>query len=802
MSSKSAVKICCVIGLVSGTSGLLGWIFDIALLKSLLPNYVEMKANTAISLIVSALSLYLISSHSRRTIQYRLGQIFALFVISMGIATSCEYFFGWDLGIDLLFFYEAPGAFATSNPGRMAVQSAINFVLRGSCLLLIEWETKRGWRPAQYLALFSAFAPLQALIAYGYGVKSLFGLGPYTMVTQMALPVAIAWLGLSFGTLLARPHVGFMRTLMSDTYAGLNARRLLVPAFAVPILIGWLTARGAVQGFYDPLFGFSTLVLTVIIAFSYFIWRSSKSLDQMETNRMAVRAEHDKAEDTRTKNAAAEEAARNVADERDRFFNVSLDMICIAGTNGYYKSVSPACELILGYTPEEMQSRPIFEFLHPDDVKATEQRIKSLYEGTPIRGYENRYRAKDGTFRVLSWTTARFGEDRFGCARDVTERNALQAQLAQADRMISLGSLAAGVAHEINNPLAYTLSNLSLAKERLANASTPMTAENANSVLEMISEAEDGATRVREVMRGLKLFSRNDEEKVAAVDLISILESTIKMASHEILHRARIVKSFSSTPFVRANDGRLGQVFLNLLINAAHAIPESPAEGHEISISTMTDSSGHAVVEIRDSGAGIDPSIIAKIFDPFFTTKPVGVGTGLGLSICRGIITSLGGTIDVSSKLNHGTTFRISLPADHSAPVIAAIQLPPTSALGKKLRILIVDDELLFAKVIQKSLRPDLNAEVCSDSEEALRLILKDEDFDFILCDLMMPRLTGMDIYENLRADGRGLEKKMIFMTGGTFTPRATGFLQEVPNPRLEKPFSIKDFRKLVETAS
>ena len=291
LSSHLILNLCCIIAFAVGFSGLLGWIFEIPLLKSFLPNYVEIKANTAIGLLASATGLWFVSHFKLGTWERTLGQGFAHFTLFLGTATLAEYVLSVNLGIDQFFFREESKAIATAYQGRMACQTAINFIFEGLCLLWIDWETKKGYRPAQFIALFCVVTPIQALIAYAYGVKSLLGIGPYSMITQMAVHVGVAWLFLSLGTMFARPNSGFMRVVMGNTYAGFTARRLMLPAIVLPISVGWLIAKGAAIALYDPLFGYSALVLTVILIFAYSVWKSANGLEKLENEREAIRAQ-------------------------------------------------------------------------------------------------------------------------------------------------------------------------------------------------------------------------------------------------------------------------------------------------------------------------------------------------------------------------------------------------------------------------------------------------------------------------------------------------------------------------------
>jgi CheY-like chemotaxis protein len=247
------------------------------------------------------------------------------------------------------------------------------------------------------------------------------------------------------------------------------------------------------------------------------------------------------------------------------------------------------------------------------------------------------------------------------------------------------------------------------------------------------------------------------------------------------------VERYGEVPLVDGDEGRLEQVFVNLLVNAAQAIPEGHADRNEIRISTWTDAAGDAVVEISDTGAGIPPEIRDRIFDPFFTTKPVGIGTGLGLSICRGIVTKLGGELSVESEVNRGTCFRVTLPRARPAGAAA----PSPSAAPDALRqILIVDDDALVTSSLRRLLADGHDVEVAGSVDGALRRIAA-KRFDLILCDLMMPDLTGMDLHERVLRDHSEQAERLLFMSAGAFTSRAREFVAARPASVLEKPLDL-----------
>jgi signal transduction histidine kinase/HAMP domain-containing protein len=262
--------------------------------------------------------------------------------------------------------------------------------------------------------------------------------------------------------------------------------------------------------------------------------------------------------------------------------------------------------------------------------------------------------------------TAELAEANARLQDSLQQLQAAQEQLLFADRLASVGRLAAGVGHEINNPLAFILSNLRYVHQELRELMGAPTEDARLEMIAALSEASEGAERVRLIVQDLKLLSRPDDVALGPVDLVSVVRSSAKMARHEVRDRARLVEACGGVPAVRANAARLGQVFLNLLINAAHAIEPGRAEENEIRVEARVSAPGHVTVEVRDTGSGIPSEYLRRVFDPFFTTKPVGVGTGLGLSVCHRIITALGGDIRVESEPGRGTSFFITLPVADS----------------------------------------------------------------------------------------------------------------------------------------
>ncbi|MGB5812607.1 MAG: response regulator [Polyangiales bacterium] len=379
-------------------------------------------------------------------------------------------------------------------------------------------------------------------------------------------------------------------------------------------------------------------------------------------------------------------------------------------------------------------------------------------------------------------------------ARRAAERSDMQSRLVLADRMASVGTLAAGVAHELNNPLMYVLSNLHLTREELQ---APQDGSWVDRATQQVDEAIHGAMRMQNVVRDLKTFSRVDDDQRGNVDVRGVLESSINMCWNQIRHHATLNRHFEETPLVEVNESRLGQVLLNLLINAAQAMPEQPVDRNEIRIRTYTDAEGWAIIEVSDNGTGIDPETRSHIFDPFFTTKGVREGTGLGLSICRNIVESAGGSIDAESQVGHGTTFRVKLPPSTRAAVSLVTQMPPAVQAGAAARVIVVDDEPLVGRSIRRALRQH-HVDVFLSGRDAIDALCADAPCDVVFCDLMMPGVSGIDVFEEVARCRPEVAARFVFMTGGAFTSRAREFLEKTPLVCLEKPFELHQIRDLV----
>jgi PAS domain S-box-containing protein len=375
-----------------------------------------------------------------------------------------------------------------------------------------------------------------------------------------------------------------------------------------------------------------------------------------------------------------------------------------------------------------------------------------------------------------------------GIVTDVTERNELQAQLLLADRLASVGSMAAAVAHEVYNPLAYVKSHLGSLESRLARAGAD------EESLGLVREVIQGVDRIDTAVSDLRTFARSGEDP-RLVPLTQVIDASVRLASNEIRHRARLTRGYDSDAHVLADESTLGQLFLNLLIAVAQSIPEGEAPGYEISISTESRADGWTSVVIADTGPGLSEETLQHAFDPIESRTPT-VRAGLGLYVCHRIVAGLGGRITAARGAERGNRFVVTLPTRHSGDLV---ELPRrTRGHDRVARVLVVDDEELVVKAMCRALEGHVVVSANS-GRQAIDLLKKGEPFDLVLCDVMMPDLMGEDVYEAARSVG--MESRIVFITGGAFTSAARAFLDSVPNRRIEKPFSRDRVRSLLSDA-
>jgi PAS domain S-box-containing protein len=440
------------------------------------------------------------------------------------------------------------------------------------------------------------------------------------------------------------------------------------------------------------------------------------------------------------------------------------------------------------------------EAFHPDDrARVSEHVHKALETGADFE-FELRLVRPDGSIRrvesrgrcEIDPTTGK-PKAVVGVFQDCTERHALRERLARQERLVTTGTLAAGVGHEINNPLTYVVANIGFAIDGVKRLEGCAPRAETDDVLGVLEDAREGAHRIGKIVLGLKAFAR--EDVLAPTDLHAAIEMSKNMAAYALRTSAELVTELGEVPFVMADSSRLSQVFVNLFLNSAQAFVGTDPSRNRITVRTRLLPDGRVSVEVEDNGPGIPDDVLPRIFDPFFTTKEVGHGTGLGLAICHDIVESFGGEISCTTRLGEGTSFRIVLaraPAD--ARLAPSVMEPAPAAIRG--RILVIDDEPAILRTFERALRAEHDVVLIGDSREAQRLLLgAHEPFDVIFCDLMMPHLNGMDLYREVEGHDPAVAERFAFVTGGVLDARVQSFLEDVPNPRFEKPFTSARLR-------
>ncbi|HEX2875208.1 MAG TPA: PAS domain S-box protein [Polyangiaceae bacterium] len=471
---------------------------------------------------------------------------------------------------------------------------------------------------------------------------------------------------------------------------------------------------------------------------------------------------------------------------------------------GAYAYVNSAWQRVLLYgSANELLGRNLLDGVHPDDRELV-QRRQSAHQAGCADATEVRWLAKDGSVVALDVPQSidllyRGQQATLVVAHDVRERRRLEAALALGERLVTVGTLAAGAGHEINNPLQCVSMNLELLRNELqaiAKGSAPV---RAHDLLEMTADALHGAERIGKIVLGLQTFARGERERLVELDLASVLELSFNLTRNELRHRLRLDTDLQTTPRLLADESRLAQVFINLLLNAAQAMAHRPADQNVLRVSTWTNERGQAVVELRDNGPGMTDAVRSRVFEPFFTTKPIGQGTGLGLSIAYNIVTSLGGLLECESEPGKGASFRVVLPTlVATAHTAGARRLDPAA---RRARILVAEDETIVASLLERALKSDYDVEIATDGAQALALLLSERVYDVVLCDLMMPNLTGQEVYARATRERPQLAGRFVFMTGGTTSVAAEAFLAQIPNAELDKPFSVPGLRGVIDRA-
>jgi len=441
---------------------------------------------------------------------------------------------------------------------------------------------------------------------------------------------------------------------------------------------------------------------------------------------------------------------------------------------------------------------------HPDDRERVERLLSRTVERAESFAFEARVVRPSGELRAIE-AQGRPERDAdgkviavYGILRDITDSQQLEEILRRSERMISIGTMAAGVAHELNNPLSYLIGNLELVHEEIERLRPTLPPATAADLDEMLDDALSGTMRVRRIVDGMRSFSRIGTAKTSDVDVHAAIGAAVAIAEHEVRMRARLELELEPCGAVHIDETQLVQVLVNLIVNAAQALPEGQAGDHEIRVEARQ-LGDEVELRVKDTGPGISPEVRGRIFDPFFTTKPVGSGTGLGLSICHSIVTSHGGSIELEHT-QVGASFRLLFPAvvRRREPSVA-INLSGAPELDSepstRRRLLLIDDETQLLTMLHRALERQFEVVQAHSGQDALDILARDVNFDLLLCDLMMPEVSGVELFETLCERHPQLVTRIVFATGGTVAKDFRELAEDNGVEILRKPFDITELR-------
>ncbi len=681
---------------------LVGWVANWPLLKGFTSDAVPMNPVVALTFLIAAASLWIFigieAGPSWRSRWFAQG--LSWIVVILAVQRLIAYALDWPSSIDQLLF----GARLAGN--RMAPTTAVSFAMMGLALAGLDVEVGR-WRqrPAVWLSLLAGAIGLVAVTGYLYGVEEFYG--PLRTYLAMAPNTAACFVLLMLGILCARPQKEPVSVLVSRTSGGTALRRLLPAAVIVPLILGWMRLKGQHLGVYDTEFGVALFAVATVVVLIVMTYVSSRSLLRTELRRM-------QAETALSRSEAFYHSLVETIPQH--IFRKDLAGRFTFANTRFCNEIGRPLDQIVGKTD--------FDFFPPDlaaRYRRDDQEV--IRTGQPLDVVEEHVTPGGRTLYVQVVKTAVYDDSGrvIGSQAifwDVTEkkraqtlleesnrqlaeavksehsaheaRKAAQSQVVQAEKLAAIWQMVAGVAHEINNPLAFVNNNVAVIQRDVAGlrrlldlyrqADGSLPAELAAEIAELAGQIDiaytvenldglfarsrEGMRRIQQIVKDLRDFARLDESDLQEADLGAGIESTVNIVQGYARRKGvKVVTQFGTLPKVTCQAAKINQIVMNLLTNAIDA----SKQGCEVTVSTRVDGAGAAamaIIEVRDTGHGIPPAIRDRIFDPFFTTKPQGQGTGLGLSISYGIIKDHGGTIEVDSEVEKGSTFRVKLPVD------------------------------------------------------------------------------------------------------------------------------------------
>ncbi len=623
--------------MLTGCLVLVGWAGDIDLLKRLIPGRVAMNPLTALTFMMAGGSLWLCAGRQtarRQGPSHMLG----LMVMVVGFFRLMGYVLDWQFGPDQWLFTDKLALEVEPFPNRMSPNTAVNFVFVGCGLLLMDRTTRGGRRPTEVFALLVDFISLLALLGYVYQVSWLYG---FVAFIPMALPTALVFHLSALGMFCARRESGWMALIMSSSPGGALVRRLFPVLLPGLVMLGWLRLEGEQRGLFDAETGTTLYTIVTICTVSGLIWWSARSLHRSDT------------------------ARRQVQEELERFFTVSQDMLCIAGKDGYFKRINPAFSRTLGYTTEELLSRPFAEFVHPEDLARTQVEADDISEGQTSDHFENRYRCKDGSWRWL-WWKGQLSEVEgliYATARDITEQKLAQGEIQALNQTLNeratqldasnqeLEAFCYSVSHDLRAPLRG-ISGFAQALEEHAGSSLDDTGRG------YLARVRNASDRMGQLIDDLLKLSRltRAEMHLEDVDLSVQAEAVLTQISQRDLQR-QVEWSVAPGITVHGDVALLRVLLENLLENAWKFTSKNPQA--KIEVGMIGEEKDAKICFVRDNGVGFDMRYASKLFGAFQRLHAMSEfpGTGIGLATVQRVIRRHGGKVWAEAVVNGGSTF-------------------------------------------------------------------------------------------------------------------------------------------------
>jgi PAS domain S-box-containing protein len=798
---------------------LTGWCLGNESLKRVIPGFVAMNPMTALSFVFAGISLLCYWRGENRSSPAAIaGRTLAGFLVVVGALKLCAYEFGWQLPFDRVLFHDQILQ-ETGFPNQIAPNTAFNFLMGGLALWLLNSPRRRFSRWAQNMSLALMFISLVPLVGYVYQASYLYSIGSYI---PMALHTAALFCILAFGILLAQTESGIVAVLTSQTPGGTVARRLLPFAFGVPFVLGALVILGEKARIFPAELAVSIIVVGSFAVFSGLIWWNALTLNRADQTRCRAETQLQKANDQLEARVAERTASLQQANEtlhlqilrqkeaeekirkQAELLDQARDAILVLDAEQRVIFWNKGAERIYGWQRREIMGKNAGHFLFANGEPAGLQKVTE----TGAWSGELQQTTKGGQKLTVesSWTLvgedARHGKHILIINTNITEKKNYEAQLLRSQRMESIGALAGGIAHDLNNALAPVIMGAELLRQNPE-------MENRELLLDTILTS---ANRGTEMVRQLLSFARGSQSRNGPVQIDSLLKEMIKILRDTFPKAIAVDSSINGNPgAVRGDATEIHQVLLNLCINARDAMPRGgrltlAAEnvvlaGEDIPSSAGAKPGAYVLLSVADTGTGIPPEVLPRIFDPFFTTKGPDKGTGLGLSTVNNIVKNHNGFIRINTEAGKGTEFRIYLPALPAAEATEARTAKPALPMGHGEMIMVMDDEQAVREITKTTLE-SCGYRVVTAANGLLGITCFGEykdDIKVVVSDTDMPYMDGLIAIHAIQKMKPDVH--VIIASGGKPESEPLENIDASRVVRLNKPFTVDRLLTMVAEA-